>query len=193
MIKLLAIVFVLESILLINPIKAMDLSIKEGNLKIEVEGFSSKQYVKDLIGCCPEISEDPLMSQARVLCNKEDYTGALELMGKKNEESTVHQAFLSFIHFQLGNYEDSFYLAKKSASLNNVIGMKLLVDAYREGTGIKKDPNEAFFWTKKLSEVGFFPAKLLLATMYHNGEGCEKKEEIFLDLMDQILDERGIF
>ncbi|MBQ6425897.1 MAG: toll/interleukin-1 receptor domain-containing protein [Clostridia bacterium] len=92
-------------------------------------------------------------------------------------------AMLSLSQKDVIEPEDVAFL-RASAEEGNTTAMFYLLDCYKNGWGVEKDPEQEFYWSRKGAELGDVGCMIALANCYFYGEGTEKdyRESLAWDL-----------
>ena len=100
----------------------------------------------------------------------------LEKAAAQNHPKALMQLGYMHIKGHCVNFDDRkfFYYTLKAAQLGDINAQNNLGWFFSiDGDWCKRDPETAFYWTKKSAEGGFVYAFETLAIMYWNGEGTE--------------------
>jgi len=76
---------------------------------------------------------------------------------------------------------------QKAATDGDASAQLTLAIFYRQGTGVRKNPAEAFKWAKKAADQNMPFAKFMLAGMYLTGRGVGKNQDLGITLMQQAF------
>jgi len=118
------------------------------------------------------------------LAQEQKWSEALAALHRLNDEdNALTQHLMAAAYEGLGNKALSFTYHLKSASQGYVPSQLMVAVMYRNGLGVRQNPEEAFKWFKKVAERNERSAEKLtsarlLSHLYDTGDGVEKNSEL---------------
>jgi TPR repeat protein len=94
---------------------------------------------------------------------------------RPDHEPYYRLAALLYAH--MGRMEESARATLKSAEMGEVTSMYDLVQYYRDGVGVVRDPARALAWARRAAEAGHVAAMRLMARVYAEGLFGQKPDE----------------
>ncbi|WP_019001682.1 tetratricopeptide repeat protein [Succinimonas amylolytica] len=87
--------------------------------------------------------------------------------------------------FGQGQVLEAIDWLRKGAEMGSAVSMYLLGKSYAEGHNIPKSCHDAFTWSSRAVEKQFYPAERVLSSLYENGCGAPRDNEMARALMDR--------